>query len=309
MAAEELGLLLKGNRFHGDQTDMIPNRSGSAPPSMEGSFAAIGNLLGRFPYTTSPVYNQSCFSGYSMTDEPTDHDVHAVTLDVSAINLSEVQGQTASPGMNHIQSGMEKHSHGHAKFSSIEPSGVYAPHYNVGGYALNFAFLLPFVAGYPPHGLNPMPFDATSGPCYSIQTTGVRTAESIPHMGDLQYQKFYGHHVDSSIQEEPPSAAYLGDQKLLSPPHGSLGIPNPRKLGISIDDYYGGLQAWVSLLNFQYRLFLVRCCHHYQLVEQVIQFFKRGSPGQRKELEDKLVGQMLPLSLQMYGCHVIQKVG
>ncbi|KAJ0075452.1 hypothetical protein Patl1_35236 [Pistacia atlantica] len=220
-----------------------------------------------------------------------------------------------SSGMNHIQSGMEKHSHGHAKFPSIKPSGVYAPHYNVGGYALNFAFLLPFVAGYPPHGPDPMPFDATSGPSYSIQTTGVRTAESIPHMGDLQHQKFYGHHVDSSIQEEPPSAAYLGDQKLLSPPNGSLGIPNPRKLGISIGDYYGDLQAWVSLLNFQYRLFLVRCCHHYQLVEQVIQnsdllqFFKRGSPGQRKELEDKLVGQMLPLSLQMSGCLVIQKVG
>lgn len=45
MAAEELGLLLKGHRFQGDQVDTIPNRSGSAPPSMEGSFAAIGNLL------------------------------------------------------------------------------------------------------------------------------------------------------------------------------------------------------------------------------------------------------------------------
>ncbi|XP_043813167.1 pumilio homolog 5 isoform X3 [Manihot esculenta] len=45
MAAENLGLLVKGNRFHGDQTNMVPGRSGSAPPSMEGSFAAIGNLL------------------------------------------------------------------------------------------------------------------------------------------------------------------------------------------------------------------------------------------------------------------------
>ncbi|KAK9281483.1 hypothetical protein L1049_004386 [Liquidambar formosana] len=45
MAAEELGLLLKGHRLHGDQRDMVPNRSGSAPPSMEGSFAAIGNLM------------------------------------------------------------------------------------------------------------------------------------------------------------------------------------------------------------------------------------------------------------------------
>ncbi|KAK0595920.1 hypothetical protein LWI29_011077 [Acer saccharum] len=36
-------------------------------------------------------------------------------------------------------------------------------------------------------------------------------------------------------------------------------------------------------------------------------FFEQGSPQQRKELADKLVGQMLPLSLQMYGCRVIQK--
>ncbi|TXG69581.1 hypothetical protein EZV62_004516 [Acer yangbiense] len=35
-------------------------------------------------------------------------------------------------------------------------------------------------------------------------------------------------------------------------------------------------------------------------------FFEHESPQQRKELADKLVGQMLPLSLQMYGCRVIQ---
>lgn len=45
MAAEELGLLVKGHGLHKDQSDMIPNRSGSAPPSIEGSFAAIRNLL------------------------------------------------------------------------------------------------------------------------------------------------------------------------------------------------------------------------------------------------------------------------
>ncbi|KAK6263878.1 hypothetical protein SCA6_019312 [Theobroma cacao] len=45
MEVEELRLLLKEQRIHGDQTDTVPNRSGSAPPSMEGSFAALGNLL------------------------------------------------------------------------------------------------------------------------------------------------------------------------------------------------------------------------------------------------------------------------
>ncbi|KAI3990094.1 hypothetical protein MKX01_018755, partial [Papaver californicum] len=46
MAAEKLGMLLKGHRVHGNGREAtVPNRSGSAPPSMEGSFAAIGNLV------------------------------------------------------------------------------------------------------------------------------------------------------------------------------------------------------------------------------------------------------------------------
>ncbi|XP_015959977.1 pumilio homolog 6, chloroplastic [Arachis duranensis] len=45
MATEDLGILVQGHRFHGSGRDMAPNRSGSAPPSMEGSFLAIENLL------------------------------------------------------------------------------------------------------------------------------------------------------------------------------------------------------------------------------------------------------------------------
>lgn len=40
----------------------------------------------------------------------------------------------------------------------------------------------------------------------------------------------------------------------------------------------------------------------------VLQFFEYGSPDQRKELANQLTGKVLPLSLQMYGCRVIQKV-
>ncbi|XP_052174806.1 pumilio homolog 5 isoform X2 [Diospyros lotus] len=47
VAADELGLLLKGHGLNGDQRNMVPNRSGSAPPSVEGSFAAFGNLMAR----------------------------------------------------------------------------------------------------------------------------------------------------------------------------------------------------------------------------------------------------------------------
>lgn len=39
-----------------------------------------------------------------------------------------------------------------------------------------------------------------------------------------------------------------------------------------------------------------------------MQFFEHGTESQRKELASQLVGHVLPLSLQMYGCRVIQKV-
>jgi hypothetical protein len=39
-----------------------------------------------------------------------------------------------------------------------------------------------------------------------------------------------------------------------------------------------------------------------------VQFFEHGSTTQIKELSDQLIGRVLALSLQMYGCRVIQKV-
>lgn len=53
VAVEELGLLLKGHRFHGRQRDVVPNRSGSAPPSMEGSFLSMDNLLSQQAYNSN----------------------------------------------------------------------------------------------------------------------------------------------------------------------------------------------------------------------------------------------------------------
>ncbi|XP_010545492.1 PREDICTED: pumilio homolog 5 [Tarenaya hassleriana] len=45
MAVEDLGYLMKRHRLREDRAENIPSRSGSAPPSMEGSFAALRNLL------------------------------------------------------------------------------------------------------------------------------------------------------------------------------------------------------------------------------------------------------------------------
>ncbi|KAK3033339.1 hypothetical protein RJ639_034186 [Escallonia herrerae] len=53
MAIEEMGLLLKGQKFRGSGRDKVPDRSESAPPSMEGSFATIEKLLSQQNFTSN----------------------------------------------------------------------------------------------------------------------------------------------------------------------------------------------------------------------------------------------------------------
>lgn len=53
IAAEELGLLLKDHKFHDRGRDVVPNRSGSAPPSMEGSFLSIDNILSQQAFNSN----------------------------------------------------------------------------------------------------------------------------------------------------------------------------------------------------------------------------------------------------------------
>ncbi|KAL0374685.1 UNVERIFIED_CONTAM: Pumilio6, chloroplastic [Sesamum radiatum] len=54
MALEDLGLFLKDKRFQRLEKDVIPSRSESAPPSMEGSVAAIGNILSQWKSAWHP---------------------------------------------------------------------------------------------------------------------------------------------------------------------------------------------------------------------------------------------------------------
>ncbi|XP_076907690.1 pumilio homolog 5-like [Bidens hawaiensis] len=50
---EEMGLVVKGQNFQENQRNSGPNRSGSAPPNIEGSFAAIENLISRHKIAAS----------------------------------------------------------------------------------------------------------------------------------------------------------------------------------------------------------------------------------------------------------------
>ncbi|KAL2928868.1 Pumilio-like protein 5 [Bienertia sinuspersici] len=52
MAVDEEALIVKGHNYHGGR-GTVPNRSGSAPPNMEGSFAAIENLMQNSGYSTN----------------------------------------------------------------------------------------------------------------------------------------------------------------------------------------------------------------------------------------------------------------
>ncbi|RDY13976.1 hypothetical protein CR513_01027, partial [Mucuna pruriens] len=45
MAIENMGIFFNGHRFHDSGKEVVPNSSGSAPPSMEDSFLNIENLL------------------------------------------------------------------------------------------------------------------------------------------------------------------------------------------------------------------------------------------------------------------------
>ncbi|CAL5001127.1 unnamed protein product [Urochloa decumbens] len=47
LSGEDLGFVDNGTGIYGGWRESIPNRSGSAPPSMEGSLAALGHLIGQ----------------------------------------------------------------------------------------------------------------------------------------------------------------------------------------------------------------------------------------------------------------------
>ena len=89
MAAEQLGLLSKMQRVNGGQADIIPNRSGSAPPSMEGSLAAIKNILmQQNSNPNSSLANLSSAIENCMSEEELRSDPAYVAYYSSNINLN-----------------------------------------------------------------------------------------------------------------------------------------------------------------------------------------------------------------------------
>lgn len=87
MAVEDIGFLLKSNRLDsGDHTGKTPSRSGSAPPSMEGSFAALRNLLKQQEGSSSEVLSRAIEN--SDSEEEIRSDPAYVAYYLSNINLN-----------------------------------------------------------------------------------------------------------------------------------------------------------------------------------------------------------------------------
>lgn len=68
------------------------------------------------------------------------------------------------------------------------------------------------------------------------------------------------------------------------------------------------IQSIIFVLMCSTQLVLRLCYPSSVLILLSFQFFEHGMATQRRELACKLFGHVLTLSLQMYGCRVIQKV-
>ena len=89
---------------------------------------------------------------------------------------------------------------GNPFYANVQPSGLYAPQYGMGGYAMSSALVPQYIGGYPSPTAIPLPFDASSGPSFNVRAAGASAGESIPH--ELQnLNKFYGHH---GLMLQPP---------------------------------------------------------------------------------------------------------
>ncbi|KAJ4962183.1 hypothetical protein NE237_022122 [Protea cynaroides] len=176
---------------------------------------------------------------------------------------------------------------GNPFYPNLQPSGLFAPQYGVGGYALNTALLPPFVTGYPSPSAIPITFDGTAGPSFSARPAGVSTGGSIAPGVDLQHlYKFYGQlgltlqppfsdplymqyiqhlsedayplasralrsQVDTFDSQKASSAApYPADQKSQYPRSGAVTIPSPRKGEISSTNLYGSPPGMGVLMQF-----------------------------------------------------------
>lgn len=105
---------------------------------------------------------------------------------------AEVQSVLQAPGLTPplYASAAAYMASGNQFYSNTNPTALYAPQYNMGGYAIGSTFFPPYVAGYTSH--SGLPMHIGSGQSFSGQTAAVSTGESGRLLGDMQaFNKFY----------------------------------------------------------------------------------------------------------------------
>ncbi|KAL6342327.1 hypothetical protein AAG906_007541 [Vitis piasezkii] len=248
-------------------------------------------------------------------------------------NSFQVQGaksQMVFQGTNHTNINMDQYLHGSSKFSTeaqpvLQSSGFTPPLYATAAAYMTSAN--PFYpnlqppAGYPPHGAIPLAFDNTVGPSFNAQTSAVSTGESITQAVDMQHlNKFYG-----QLGYAPQPSFVSGQFDPLVSRGGVIGsqvsaFETQRKRGIASPNYHGSPTNMGMLMQFPTSplaspvlprspagiilYFNFSADQHGSFIQQKLEncIFEHGNPEQRKELASQLAGQILPLSLQMYGC-------
>ncbi|KAG4942530.1 hypothetical protein JHK85_047176 [Glycine max] len=150
----------------------------------------------------------------------------------------------------------------------------------------------PYIAAYPPHGSVPL-VDGATGSSFTPQAPGVSsTAGNNSHGAEMMHaikffgqfgfplQPSFGDPIFMQYHQQPFAEGYGVSGHLLAPRAsvgGQIGPFDSQKRpssGAYLDDK---------------------------------KFFEYGSPEQRKELANRLLCQIPPLGLQMYGCCVVQK--
>lgn len=99
-------------------------------------------------------------------------------------------------------------AYGGPYYSNLQPSSLFPPQYNIGGYALTTPVMQPFITGYT-HNAIPLPVDNPSSPNFSPRISGVATGGNLPPGVDLQqFYKFYGQ-LGMAMQPSFPDPVYM----------------------------------------------------------------------------------------------------
>ncbi|KAI3443438.1 hypothetical protein Pfo_000103 [Paulownia fortunei] len=235
MAIDGLGLFLKDQRFQSLEKDVIPSRSESAPPSMEGSITAIENILSHRKSALNPG---SIYPSISAVNHETELQfrVDPSSSSYTDANLDQrFSGPLNSLGSRHIfqpsgSTGSAKMTHAKCADGSLGlPSNGLPAHEEESEddqYSEQSAPVSVEKAafGYHSHSLDSTQEDSyhTSSPSYDQYRTlnYISTEETVVADADSHIL----HNISVSISSAGTNTPFLDDMRQISSLDGTMGI-------------------------------------------------------------------------------------